>query len=96
MRLLIDIDPNADRNSSLDFGIEEQYGKPATEMKMLGSEQALNLKPLKEHYHVLGSYLHMPTLSQLNESGQPDLGKLCNRCNEIADAIDKVLASTNF
>ena len=96
MQLLIDIDPNADKDSSLSFGIEEQYGKPESEMKMLGSEQVLNLKMLKEHYDALGSYLHMPTLKRLIESGQPDLEKLRNRCNAITDAIENVLASTIF
>jgi hypothetical protein len=96
MQLLVNIDPNADGNSSLAFGIEGQHGKPAKDMQMPGSEEVLKLKTLKDHYDALGSYLHMPTLKQLNERGEPDLGKLRIRCNELADAIDKVLALTIF
>ena len=96
MQLLIDIDPNADKNSSLAFGIEEQYDKPSNEMKMLGSEQVLNLATIKKHYDALGSYLHMPTLGQLKDRGHPDLGTFHDRCNEIADAVDKALASPVF
>ena len=96
MQLLIDIDPNADKNSSLSFGIEEQHGKPAKDMKRLGSEEVLNLKTLRDHYNALGSYLHMPTLKQLSEKGEPDLGILRYRCNEIVSAIDKALASPIF
>ena len=96
MQLLIDIDPNADKNSSLAFGIEEQYGKPANEMKMLGSQHVLNLATLKKHYDALGSYLHMPTLGQLKDGGQPDLGKLRDQCNEIVGVIEHALTSPVF
>lgn len=96
MQLLLDIDPNADKNSSLAIGLEEEYGKPAKEMKMLGSEEVLNLATIKKHYDALGSYLHMPTLKQRREGGPPKLDKLRRRCNDIVEALDKALASTAF
>ncbi len=96
MQLLIDIDPNADKNSSIAFGLEEEAGKPAKKMAMLGSEEVLNLATLKKHYDALGSYLHMPTLKQMFDGPSPDFAQLKERCEKIVAYLEKVLASRVF
>jgi len=96
MQLLIDIEPHADKGSSIAFGVEDVPGVPAKEMTMLGAEAVFDLRAIKTHYDALGSYLHMPTLKQLEEVGEPDLEKLRSRCLTIIGMLDNVLASRVF
>lgn len=96
MQILVDIEPTADRDSTIAFGIEEVPGVQAKEMTYLGGESVFGLKAIKAHYDALGSYLHMPTLKQLEESGEPDLAKLRARCMTIIELLEKVLASPVF
>lgn len=96
MQVLLDIDPNADRDSSLRIGREQTYGVPATEMQDLGHETVLNMGKLKKHYDALGSYLHMPTLKQLQADGDMSLGKLRTRLDKIIAYVDAVLSSPIF
>lgn len=96
MQVLLDIDPNADRDSSLRIGREEIYGVPATEMHDLGHETVLNLGKLKKHYDALGSYLHMPTLKQLQADEGASFDKLRKRLGQIIEYMETVLRSPIF
>lgn len=93
MTMLLEIDPNADKDSSLAVGIEPSYGETPEVMQSLGSEKVLNLATLKEHYDALGSYLHKPTLKQQQSGGRVDFAKLRARCERIASYLGEVLAS---
>ena len=96
MQLLIDIEPRAEKGSSIAYGIEEVPGVAAKEMTSLGAEQVFGLRAIKAHYDALGSYLHMPTLKQLEDVGEPDLAKLHDRCLSIIGLLDGVLSSPVF
>lgn len=93
MAALLEIDPTADKDSTISFGIEETYGVPAPVMQVLGSEAVFNMGLLKKHYDALGNHLHVPTLKQM-QTDPPSMEKLRQRCTEIAGHIHKVLAST--
>ncbi|MES0174441.1 hypothetical protein [Mesorhizobium sp. M0006] len=92
MALLLEIDPSADKDSTIAVGIEETYGVLAPVMQSLGTESVFNLALLKKHYDALGNYLHVPTLRQM-QNAPPSLDKLRERCLEIAGYVEKVLAS---
>jgi hypothetical protein len=92
MAALLEIDPTADKDSSLAVGVEETYGSPAPTMQMLGTETVFNMGLLRKHYDALGSHLHVPTLKQA-QGALPSMQKLRQRCADISDYIDKVLAS---
>lgn len=96
LQILLEIDPTADKDSVLSFGVEEDHGIPAPVMQSLGSEKVLSLGVLKKHYDALGSYLHMPTIKQIAAGMGADATKFRNRCQEIADFIEAVLASPVF
>ena len=93
MDLLLEIDANADKDSSLAFGLEEIYGIAAKEMQFLGTEKVLDMATIRKHYDALGSHLHMPTLKQMREGKKFDATKLRTRCLQIAENLEKVLAS---
>lgn len=96
LKMLLEIDSSADKGSTISIGEEELYGQPAKEMHMLGTETVFDLAKLKSHYDALGSFLHMPTLKQLEDGAGIDLKKLQARCERIMVDLEGVLASAVF
>jgi hypothetical protein len=96
MSVLLDIDPTADKGTSLAFGEEEEYGVPAQMMRSLGSEKVLNMATLRKHYDALGSYLHVQSMKQVRAGKSLDFGKIRDRCEEIVAFVGAVLASPVF
>jgi len=97
MGVLLEIDPNADKDSSMAFGIEPSYGEQPEVMHFLGTEKVLSMATLKAHYDALGSYLHVPTVKQFKADRlKIDAGKLRSRCESIAAFLAEVLSSRVF
>ena len=96
MEVLLDIEPTADKGGSIAVGREEIYGQLAKVMTFLGSEKVFDFKAIKAHYDALGSYLHTPTLKQLEENGGGDLVRLRQRCSDIVQMLEVVLSSSIF
>lgn len=96
MMVLLDIDPTADKDSSLAVGEEEEYGVPAPVMTSLGSEKVLNMAALRRHYDALGSYLHVQSMKQVRAGKARNFGKMRSRCEEIAAFVGEVLSSPVF
>lgn len=93
MAVLLEIDPNADKDSSLAVGVEPSYGEPPEVMHALGAEKVLSMATLKRHYDALGSYLHVLSMKQRRLGTKVDHGKMRARCAEIATYLREVLAS---
>lgn len=94
MLVLLKLDPNADIDSTLSFGLEPELGEPPLTMASMGSESVCNLSMIKKHYDALGSFLHVPSMKHV---GSPiDYVKMRKRCEVIANALEKVLASPVF
>lgn len=96
LAVLLEIDPLADKDSTLAVGAEAVPGVPAASMQSLGSERVLSLGMLRKHYDALGSYLHVPTLKQSRDGPPLDFKKLRSRCEEIVSFVEQVLASPIF
>ena len=96
MAVLLEIDPMADKDSSLFIGQEEECGVPPPVMTSLGSEKVLNMATLRKHYHALGSYLHVLSLKQVLAEKSLDYDKMRSRCEEITEFIRQVLSSKVF
>ncbi len=96
MAVLLEIDPMADKDSSLAIGIEDQNGAPAPEMNSLGSEKVLDLRTLNKHYDALGSYLHVQSMKKVRTGKTLDFSKMRERCEKIATFVAQVLSSPVF
>ena len=96
MAVLLDINPVADQDSSIRFGVEEEYNGTSPSMRSLGSEKILNMATLKEHYDALGSYLHVQSMKQVRAGKLLDFGKMQSRCKRIAAFVREVLSSSVF
>jgi hypothetical protein len=94
MALLVDIDPTIGITSTVSIG-QEKDGKPATreEMKTLGTDHVLTLGTLRAHYNAIGSFLHVPSLEQVQARKMPDLARLRERCEVIVAEVEKALSS---
>ncbi len=92
LALLLEIDPTADKGGSLAIGVEDTEGEPAAEMVPFGTETVFDLSLLKKHYDAIGNFLHVPTLAQA-EKAPPAPEKFRQRCSQIANYVEKVLAS---
>lgn len=93
MDRILEVDPHADRDRTLSMGVEPSYGKKPDQWTLLGTENVLKLSTLRDHYNALGSFLHTPTLRQIEEDRTHDITKLRDRCTRIIDAVDVVLSS---
>lgn len=96
MKVLLEIDPLADASGALSFGLEDEPGVQAKEMKKLGAEKVFNMAAIKKSYDALGSYLHQPTLRQLSSGGGHDFARQRVKCEGIVAQLDEVLASRIF
>jgi DNA-directed RNA polymerase subunit RPC12/RpoP len=96
MQLLLDIDPSADQKATISIGLEPSPGVTPSVMHTLGTDQPLSLLSIKAHYDALGSYLHLPTLRQVETDTAPDMRKLRARCAEIVRELEGVLSSHVF
>jgi hypothetical protein len=54
------------------------------------------LADLKKHYDAIGSYLHMPSLDQIEQGNVPDVTRLRGRCETVIALLDAVLDSRIF
>lgn len=93
MERMLELDPQADADATLSFGEKPSPGETPESMQLLGTDHVLNLRTLKKHYDALGSYLHTPTLAQIEQGKVHDYGKLGRRCAQIMDALDATLCS---
>ena len=91
MLVLLDIDPTADKDSSVGVGVEEVCDVAA--MVSLGSEKVLNMSALRKHYDALGSYLHVQSMKQANAEKKLDFSKIRVRREEISTFVGQVLSS---
>lgn len=93
MERMLEVDPQADADATLSVGEEPSLGETPETMQLLGTDHVLNLRTLKKHYDALGSYLHTPTLAQIEQGKVHDFTKLSQRCSKIIDALDIALNS---
>jgi hypothetical protein len=93
MERMLEVDPQADSDAILSFGEEPSLGETPASMHLLGTDHVLNLRTLKKHYDALGSYLHTPTLAQIEKGQGHDFDKLRKRCVLIVEALETALSS---
>jgi hypothetical protein len=95
LSFLEELDPNANLSATISFGIEHEYGipPPSGEMKTLGTDQTLSAKTLKQHYDAIGSYLHIPTMAQIEDGKIQNNERLKNRLLKCISVVEQVLAS---
>lgn len=91
VKALLEFEPNADRSFTIFAGIEDEYGKPAKDMKLVGQHHALRLSWLRKHYNKLGNLLHAPALLDTQSSSMPDISAYLL---EVVDDLQAPLSGT--
>lgn len=96
MAVLLEIEPNSEKDSTIAVGTENEHGVLAKRMTLLGTETVLNMRVLKKHYDALGSFLHVLTIKSTKAGRTVNHDELRKRCEEIRTYLDKVLSSPVF
>lgn len=91
MKALIEIEPLTNEAPTVHF-LDESLPEPS--WVLLGEETIFSLQSIEEHIHALGSYVHYPSLEQAAKG--PNFQKMRRRCVDIAEHLNKVLASPVF
>jgi hypothetical protein len=93
MRLLLEIDPYADKDAVISIGMPDKEGQPPSAMHCLGKERVLKLEEVEAFYDRLGSYLHTPTKAQV-DAGEPATARnILAKCRELAAILQEVFES---
>lgn len=93
LSLLLEIDPYADKTSTISVGLEEEYGVQPDVMTELGTDRVISLSEIKDFYDRLGSYLHAPTMEQLEAGKSIPNEKLRSSCEKLIKIIESSLNS---
>lgn len=93
MDRMLEVDPYADKAARISIGREPTPGETPEFMRLLGTDNVLDMQTLKKHYDALGAYLHTETLDQIHNGKAHDLIKLRKRCDAIVEAVEVVLSS---
>lgn len=91
VKALLEFEPSADRTFVLYAGREEEYGKPAKEMKYVGKHSSLRLGWLRKHYNKLGNLLHA---SAAGDTQSQDVETLKAYLAEVISDLKEPLEST--
>lgn len=65
-------------------------------MTTLGTDRRLSMKEIKKYYDRLGSYLHTPTIKQLEEKRSLDFSNLSKNCKDLIEILEQVLSSAIY
>jgi len=96
LEILLDIDPLADQTYTLRVKPENENAEKEQEFTEIGTEKVINLKEIKANYHKLGSFLHMPTIEQIEGGKGPTPKKIIKGCNKTIEILEQVFASTVY
>ena len=93
MDALLEIDPAAGLTYTLRVGEEPSPGVAPKTMSTLGTDVVFGLEEIRKHYHATGSFLHMPTMRQLDEGKEWDPDKVRTRLKDTVQKIEASLSS---
>jgi hypothetical protein len=92
---LLEIDPNADKTTTIFVGIEETPGVPASKMEFLGEDRRFSVKWANKAHNALSNFLHEPTLAQLEKGVDVDAAARV-KSEEILRELDRILDTPLF
>jgi predicted RNA-binding Zn-ribbon protein involved in translation (DUF1610 family) len=88
VKMLLEYEPEADKGFVIFAGIEEEYGKPSSNMEFVGEHKAFGFSWLRKHYNKVGGYLHN---SQKKETKTESATEVQTYLRSVADEIEHVL-----
>jgi hypothetical protein len=90
------LDPHGDKTATLSMG-RAPVGEPGeSDYVTVGTDQRLNMKWTNKSYNILGSYLHSPTLYQMEREQIPDPNSVKSSVGEILSYLENILSKPIF
>jgi hypothetical protein len=93
---MLEVDPKADRSSTIAIGREEERGQRSKNMKVLGEDRRFTLKWANRSHNALGNFLHVPTLHQRETGKVPDHDTMRTKAEEVATVIEHTLDTSIY
>ena len=91
-----EVDQNADKSSVISYGIESTKGVPAKNLITLGEDKRFSLHWANKAHNTLGSFLHAPTLDQIEKNKIKSCVESVRIIEPIATVIKDVLSANIF
>lgn len=89
-----DLEPLTNQNYTLEIFKKEPNGENSEEPVFSGKCRVLTFKEISKYYDKLGSFLHSPTIAQIESDSITTLDKMVSTCRELLLIIEEVLDST--
>lgn len=94
MESLIEIEPHANEGPTVHFLDESNAEARLPTWVSLGKETVFTLKDIRDEYHALGSFVHLPNLDKAATG--TNFEKMRTRCIHISSKLTEVLSSPVF
>jgi predicted RNA-binding Zn-ribbon protein involved in translation (DUF1610 family) len=88
---LLEYEPYIEENLRLSICEEDKNGNPIGKFRRLGEHKAIKIKFIKETYHRLGNFLHIPTIAQQKSQKQENLR---DNLIDIVSKLEELCSST--
>jgi hypothetical protein len=76
--------------------VEVELAEGSAEYTELGTEIPLGNLAVKKYYHSLGSYLHTPTIKQIEDGLDHDFSAARMLCKTVSKSIQAIIDKTNW
>ncbi|MDR3525881.1 MAG: hypothetical protein P4L57_01290 [Rhizomicrobium sp.] len=96
LRMLAAIDPAICTTKTIFIGRQEAKGKPTSRenMELLGTHYAITWARILKIYNAFGSFLHSPTLQNMQSGNFPSFSKVQKHCVSAQKLIEQILSSS--
>nr|WP_298681663.1 hypothetical protein [uncultured Dongia sp.] len=89
---MLDVDPHADRTSTIAYRMQREGEEAPGSRKLLGEDRRFSLRWANTNHNALGNYLHAPTLFQIENNQAPSQEKILQKARDVAEVIRHTLA----
>ena len=92
---LLEIDPSADQTRQLSATRTERSsdGTVTSRRLDLGTDRVVSCKEIKKHYDALGSFLHAPTIKQVEDDERTAPERIRKRCEAALELVTEAASS---
>lgn len=91
-----EVEPFTDQNYTMEIFTKDPNGENSEEPIFSGRGRVLTAREISKFYDKLGSFLHSPTIAQIQSGTTNTLDKMESACEDLMVVIEEVLESTLF
>lgn len=93
LKALAEISPRTLQDVTLSVGKEEEFGVIPDVFHSMGTDIAVTQNDIRKNYEALGSFLHQPTIQNIEDNKGFDITSTRNRCDTCVAFLERILSS---